>query len=141
MTRVYRQFIRFSVVGASSAAITVALYSGLVVAGLPYPLAALFAYSLGIANGYTWHRRWTFGAGAHRHAMAARYLLVALLGLGITEAILAAMIELGGTSKLVAQAVAIPASALATFVGNRHWTFREHALETQRVPARSTVRA
>jgi putative flippase GtrA len=58
-----RQFIKFCIVGLSSAAIDFGLLNLLhYQAGLPVAVAATISFFIAVCNGFYWNRRWTFRA-------------------------------------------------------------------------------
>ena len=116
---------RFALVGASNAAVTLAVYIVAIQLGVWYPLAAALGYLAGIANGYTWNMRWTFRTGSFQSGEFLRYVLVAGAGLlanivGITVAV-----ETLGLQKLIGEVVTLIPIALATYLANRAWVFHE----------------
>ena len=118
---VFAQLCRFAVVGVANTVLSYLLYTALVAARVPYPVAGAAGFSAGAVNGYILNRRWTFASPDSRRARA-RYLVVQLSGLGATTALLWLVVTVG-TSRLAAYAVTIPIVTLATFSANRSWAF------------------
>jgi putative flippase GtrA len=112
-----RQFVKFCIVGASSTAISYAVFS-LLYYGLhlpawlhavlaPYPawqtfvdrhhgavvLAEAVAFALSVTNGFYWNRRWTFAhaRGASAHRQYGQFVLVNVVGLTLDLLIIWAM--------------------------------------------------
>jgi putative flippase GtrA len=115
------QLCRFAVVGLSNTALSYVLYTALVAAHVPYPLAGAVGFTAGAVNGYTLNRRWTFAAPDSRRSRG-RYLLVQLGGLGATSALLWLVVTIGA-ARPAAYAVTIPIVTLATFSANHSWAF------------------
>ena len=59
-----RQLARYGAVGVSNTLISAAVFALFSVAGLQAVEAASLAFAAGAVNGFTWNRRWTFGATA-----------------------------------------------------------------------------
>jgi putative flippase GtrA len=125
MTQVAKQFMRFVVVGASNTLLSLAVYLGLLAAGVPYPLAAACGFVVGAANGYLLNRWWTFSAPPASRRQVAAYLAVQVVGLLITVGVVDLLH--GRAPVLVGQAVAVPLATVAMFSLNRTWTFRARA--------------
>ena len=67
------QLARFLVVGVGNTAVSFVVYRLLLLAGMPYLIAAPLAFAAGAINGYVFNRRWTFAA---RDTTRARILYV-----------------------------------------------------------------
>lgn len=119
-----RRLVRFALVGASSTAISLGGYAVLLAVGTPYLLAGLVAYALGILNGYTWNRLWTFESGAAVRAEFARYASVQVTAALANVAGLAVAVELLGFAEFPAELGVLTVLVLATYAINRSWTFR-----------------
>jgi putative flippase GtrA len=121
--RELRRAVKYGVVGVSNVTIDFAIYAFLVGLGVWYPLAKVVSLVIATANGYTFNRLWTFRAGGHRADVLVRYVTVQALCLAANLTLLALLIEWAGLGKVVAQAVALPVVALASFLAQRLWTF------------------
>jgi putative flippase GtrA len=124
--RNWEQLAKFCIVGAIGYGVNLAVYIGLLHAGLHYLLAATCSFLVAVTNNYTWNRLWTFRD--HRAGVAAqgiRFFVVSLASLGANLAVLDILITLGA-GKLVAQAIAIVLVTPLNFLGNRLWSFRRH---------------
>ena len=120
------QLIRFAAVGASGYVVNLAVFTAAVHgAGFAYPIAAVAAFVVALANNFFWNRGWTFRAGdGHAGFQAARFLVVSLVAFGFNLAVLFALVEWLGTEKVTAQAIAIAAATPLNFLGNKLWSFR-----------------
>lgn len=128
------EFVRYSIVGASSTAIDFGVLALLTDVGTWHPLAANpIAFLLGLTNGFFWNRHWTF-KHAKEQEPAAQYVRFALVNLGgvlIDQAILAAALWLGpemgfppDLAKWAGKVAAIPFVVVWNFTANSRWTFR-----------------
>jgi putative flippase GtrA len=99
-------------------------YAVLIAAGVPYPVAGALSYGLGILNGYTWNRIWTFETGPFHGPEFARYLMIQLGAALANAGGLAVAVEALGLGELVAEVCVLVPLVLATYAINRSWTFR-----------------
>lgn len=127
-----RQFVKFVLVGGLTTVINFLIY-GILLLGfnVHYLPAATIAFILATLNSYTFNRRWTFRAGAHRHSRLAKFVVVQLFGLAINLTVLAFLVEhvaLGSFQfedhKLIAQVISNGFVVLSNYTGNKFWTFR-----------------
>ena len=119
------QFVRFCAVGASGYAVNLAVYAGLLTAGLHYLAAAAVAFLVAAVNNYLWNRAWTFGTpDAPVLGQGARAIVVSALSLGANQLFLFALVS-GGAGHLAAQAVAIVLATPFSFAANKLWAFAE----------------
>lgn len=121
-SRVFGQLCRFAVVGVANTVLSYVLYTALVAARVPYPVAGALGFTAGAINGYLLNRRWTFASPDSRRARL-RYVVVQLGGMGATSALLWLVVHVGATSRFGGYAMTIPIVTLATFTANRSWAF------------------
>lgn len=126
LTTDQRRLIKFALVGGSNTVLTVGTYALLVELSVFYVLAGVAGWSVGLINGYTWNRIWTFRAGSHEHELLAKYSAVAVLGLTLNSLLLLLVVDVAGASKIIGQVVVLPVVMLSSFAANRFWTFGEH---------------
>ena len=117
------QLARFCAVGASGYAVNLAVYSALVLAGMPYLVAAVCSFAVAVTNNYAWNRLWTFRDRRGRLVLqGARFLAVSLAGLGLNLAFLRGLVALG-LDEIPAQALAIALVTPWSFTANKLWSF------------------
>ena len=121
---------RFALVGAAATGTHLAVGLGLIAVGVP-PLAAnplAFAAAFGVS--FAGHRGWTFAqAAAPIRRALPRFGAVALGGLALNEAVLAALLA-AGTTPMAAFAIAVSLAAASTYVLLRAWAFRPRGRST-----------
>ncbi len=117
---------KFAVVGVGNTMVTFISYAILLALGVNYLVAGPIAWTLGLLNGYTWNRIWTFDRASHHYLLMGRYFAVGLVGLGLNTLLLALEIEAFGVGKIIGEIVALPVVVLATFLLNRRWVFGDH---------------
>jgi putative flippase GtrA len=122
------QLIQFGLVGGLGFVINLAVFAlcerGL---GVPYLLAYVIAWLVAVTNNFLLNRRWTFNEHAQSsriHFQAMRFVLVSAIAAAAGAGLLALMVEVGGLSKLPAEAIAVAASTPLNFLGNKLWSFR-----------------
>lgn len=118
------QLGQFCAVGAVGYVINLAVYDGLLHAGLHYLAAATCSFLVAVTSNYTLNRFWTFRerrAGVAVQGM--RFFVVSVASLGANLLILHALITVG-LGRLSGQAVAIVLVTPLNFIGNKLWSFR-----------------
>lgn len=119
-----RQFIRYAAAGAVGTAVQYAILVGLVEALRLHPVAASTAGAMaGALTNYGLNHRYTFGSEApHAHALP-RFAAIAIAGLALNAAVVAALVSAAQANYVAAQVAATVAVLSFTFFGNRRWTF------------------
>lgn len=94
-----RQFIKFCIVGASSAVIDFGLLNLLhYKAGLPVAAAASISFLTAVCNGFYWNRRWTFRANEGNAASQyPKFVLTNIIGWLLNLGIMTLVLVLAGT--------------------------------------------
>jgi putative flippase GtrA len=134
------QFLRFCLVGASGYAVNLAVYAGLLAAGLHYLAAATISFLVAAGSNYAWNRAWTFRtSGAPVLGQGARALLVSGLSLGANQLFLLALVA-AGAGHLAGQAVAILLVTPFSFTASKLWAFAEPAGAVGAQPVPVTAR-
>ena len=131
------QFVKFCLIGASSALLDIGISRFLNdKIGMHWLLAGTLSFAIAATNGYFWNSFWTFrGLGAdRRHTQYLKFVAVSTVGLVLTNVIMALMFLLltGQVSDhpprpiwYTAKGTAIVLVALWNFLANKHWTFAE----------------
>ncbi len=133
-----RHAVKYSVVGVSNVIIDMVVFVVLLQLGVWYVAAKVLSESAAILNGYTFNRRWTFRAGAHRYMKLLRYVTIQGTGLLLNLALLTTLVEIVGLGPVLAAVIALPPVAAYCFLGNRLWTFGQHVPPADAPPARRT---
>ena len=120
------QLAKFCTVGVAGYAVNLLVYTALVHSGMHYNLAAACSFLVAVTNNYTWNRLWTFrDQRGHLGVQGMRFFVVSVGSLLANLALLQLLVTLG-TSKFIAQAIAIVLVTPLNFVGNKLWSFRRH---------------
>jgi putative flippase GtrA len=129
------QYVRFSIVGASSTAINWGLVYLLGWAFSvdmrpdfwPRNWILAFAFIVSAANGYVWNRVWTFRSSDSRVALQfGKFVVVVGVGLFLNAVIVNALLELD-LRLIVCLIAATVVVSFWNFFVNRQWTFRVRA--------------
>ncbi|HEU5216017.1 MAG TPA: GtrA family protein [Gaiellaceae bacterium] len=135
------EFLRFCLVGASGYAVNLAVYAGLLAAGLHYLAAAAISFLVAAGSNYAWNRAWTFRtSGAPVLGQGVRALLVSGLSLGANQLFLLVLVA-AGAGHLTAQAVAIVLVTPFSFTANKLWAFAESGRAAEPGPVAVTAPA
>jgi putative flippase GtrA len=124
--RNWLQLVRFATVGASGYVVNLGVFAGCVhLLGIDYRLASVLAFLVSVTNNFWLNRHWTFDARHTRPAhQALRFFTVSLVAFAFTYLVLVALVSGAGTSKVLAQAIAIVAGTPLSFLGQKLWSFR-----------------
>ncbi len=115
---------RFALVGAAATATHLAVGLIAIAAVMPPLTANPLAFAVAFAVSFAGHRNWTFArAGVPVRRALPRYGAVALAGLALNEAVLAALLALGA-APMGAFTLAVTTAAASTYVLSRTWAFR-----------------
>jgi putative flippase GtrA len=119
--------IRFGLVGLSGAIVNSGVLWGLVWGmGLPVLLASVLATEAAILSNFLLNDRWTFRTAARQGRLVRRLVRfngVALGGMAITAAVLAALTAHGHLPLLFANLLAVGAAMAWNYVVNSRWTW------------------
>ena len=120
-----RQFVMFALIGCLNTALHFIVFLLFFRGGiLPMLLASTVGYCAGLVNSYFLNRRFTFkvepGSGGSEFV---RFVVVNLIALLLNLAVLQFLTSVYAVWPEIAQLVAIGASLVFNFTGNKYWTF------------------
>jgi dolichol-phosphate mannosyltransferase len=131
ISRRYIRPISFGLVGLSGVVVNTVILWGLVQGlGLPVLLSSALATEAAILSNFLLNDRWTFRTAAHQGRLVRRLLRfngVALGGMAITAAMLAALTAHGHLPLLLANLLAVGAAMGWNYVVNSRWTWGQGA--------------
>jgi putative flippase GtrA len=124
--RNWSQLGRFCIVGASGYIVNLAVYAATLHAfDVPYRAAATCSFLLAVMWNYAWNRTWTFRARSRPLGVQGlRFFVVSAAVYAANLGVLTLLVEWGGLSKTLAQAIAIVLVTPLNFLGNKIWSFR-----------------
>ena len=122
------RFIRYLLASVGALAVDVGVFLALLAAGSGAIAASAIGYSLGIIAHWLMSSRAVFhddvaSQGSARTRQKALFVLSALVGLGLTTAIVG-LADIAGVDPRLAKAIAIAVSFTATWLLRRHIVFR-----------------
>lgn len=121
-----RQFATFFGVGLVAAIVHYGLLVSLVEGYRLEPVrATLVGYVGGGVVSYLLNRRHTYGSERPHMEAAWRFAAVALVGFGLTWAVMALLVRAIGVPYLPAQVVTTGIVLIWSFLANKLWTFRQ----------------
>lgn len=124
-----RQFVKFGLVGASSTVIDWGIFYLLNHYNLYYLTAKVLSFSVAVINSFIWNRRWTFRSqDPNRTKEFTKFLVIALIGLGINALIMYLAVSVLGTRKIFGLIFATGITMFWNFLANKFYTFKESQL-------------
>lgn len=128
MLELFRQFVRFTGVGMVSAighyGLLILLVQAARIDAVP---ASAAGATLGAIINYALNYRFTFRSDKRHRESVLKFLIVALVGLGLNTLYMWIGVDLLGLHYLLAQVLTTGLVLIWSFLGNRFWTFHEGA--------------
>jgi putative flippase GtrA len=118
-----RELVRFGLVGGFNAGTYFGGYTALVVVGVPYLAAALIAFALSASLGYWLHEHWTFKGATPTVRGWLAWLAAQGGATGLNLALLALLVDGFGLNSILAQALLMPVTPIATYFVGRRFVF------------------
>lgn len=117
------ELVRFGLVGGFNAATYFGGYTGLVLVGVPYLLSALLAFLVSASLGYWLHEHWTFKGATPTLRGWVSWLAAQGTATLLNLALLALLVDGFDLDSILAQAVLMPVTPIATYFVGRRWVF------------------
>jgi putative flippase GtrA len=126
LARVKSEHVWFVLVGAYNTAFGFAVFAGvhLLFPDLHYLIVLLVAHVLSVLNAFVAYRRLVFKVHGNVLHDLVRFWTVYLAALGVNAAALPLLVDGLGLDVLVAQALVVFVTALMSYVGHKHFSFR-----------------
>jgi len=123
----FRQFIKFCLVGTSNFLIDLGVYWLMTrLFGLYYILASIISFAVAITWSFEWNRKWTFRyQGGDLKWRYIKFFIANIISLCLNLGLLTLFIELVHLPDLWAKAIASLIVAVFNFTLNRFWTFKK----------------
>jgi putative flippase GtrA len=130
---VYRQFLRFALVGATGTAVQyVVLWAGVRLLSGSAPICSAVGYLCGSVVNYSLNYVFTFASGKRHIEAAAKYYMILAVGFCINIGMMELLVRYLGWNYWLAQILTTGIGLMWNFAGSRWWAFRE-AREPARV--------
>jgi putative flippase GtrA len=117
------ELVRFGLVGGFNAATYFGGYTALVLLGVPYLLGALIAFFASASLGYWLHEHWTFKGATPTVRGWVSWLAAQGIATLLNLALLALLVDGFDLDSILAQAVLMPVTPIATYFVGRRWVF------------------
>lgn len=129
LPRGFRHFIKYSIIGSSSAAIDFFTYWALtrsfIFFGEHYLIANAFSFIIATGWGFIWNKNWTFeNKDGNKLRQYLKYITVCGSSLLLAELILYSLVKLG-VHDIIAKFFIGVISWAWNFTMNKYWTFKE----------------
>jgi putative flippase GtrA len=124
---IFRQFIKFCLVGASNFLIDFLVYLLMTrLFGLHYIPASVISFAVAVTWSFEWNRKWTFRyQGSDLKWQYVKFFTANIISLCLNLGLLTLLIELFHIPDLWAKAVSSLIVAVFNFSLNRFWTFKK----------------
>jgi putative flippase GtrA len=124
------QFTRFVVVGVLSNLVLYIFYLLFSTLGMGHKLAMTIMYVIGVAQTFVFNRNWTFAHRGSPGPALLRYLISYALGYFLNLFVLWWLVDRLGYPHELVQAAMIILLAVAFFLTQRYWIFRQDIAHT-----------
>jgi len=129
-TPIVPQLMRYATVGVAAAVAHYGTLFGLVAGGITGDVVGTLAgFIAGGVVSYWLNRRFTFASDRHHRAAMPRFIATAFGGFLLTGVLMWVLSDQLGLYYMLAQPLITVIVMVWTFLGNRFWTFAEHAVE------------
>ena len=124
----FKQFVKFGIIGISNTLLSLGIYYALVFLGLHYILSHVVAFAFSVLNAYYWNNKYVFTAEETNKArllfkVYASYGMTFLLSTGT----LFLMVDVIGISDLVAPVINLFFTVPTNFLLMKFWAFKERS--------------
>ena len=120
------QFVKFGIVGFSSAMIDWGVFYGVIYLFHPYYLyAKVISFIISVTNSYIWNRRWTFRSQNDKKMHEfSKFMVVAVVGLSLNTLIMYIAVEKFNLRYIFGLLFATGMVLFWNFFVNKYWTFK-----------------
>jgi putative flippase GtrA len=132
----FRELLRYGAVGLTNAFTYLTLYSGMVLVGVPYGLAAVAAFPIPAVLGYWLHEHWTFARGEPTASRLGAFLLLQSGSLALSLLLLVALVDGFGVDPIPARVITAPFAPVFVYIVSRAFVFAKPS----KAPAPAVIR-
>jgi putative flippase GtrA len=119
-----KEFILFSLVGVSNTVINFIVYTILVSFSMPYLLANVIGYGVGMINSYLLNKYFVFQKKQRDSSEFLKFVLVNIITVIVHSILLYYFVSIFGWHKIYSQAFVTMITLVINFLGNKLWTFK-----------------
>lgn len=132
----FRQFVKFGIVGFSNTAIGYVVYSFCIWIGMHYLLANLLGFLISVLNAFYWSNRFVFAKQADEQrglwsSFVKTVIAYASTGLLLNSILLWLLIDVLGFSDYVAPLVILMITVPTNFILNKYWSFKTKKIDEE----------
>jgi putative flippase GtrA len=129
LPRGFRHFIKYSIIGATSASIDFFIYWALtrftIFFGEHYLIANAISFLTATGWGFIWNKKWTFeNKDVKKIRQYLKYIIICGSSLLLSEAVLYGLVKIG-VHDIIAKLCVGTISWAWNFTMNKYWTFKE----------------
>jgi len=131
--------MRFLATGAFNTLFGYVVFAALIllVPQLHYTISLVLAYVIAVLVAYVLYRRLVFKVSGRFFRDLPRFVSVSLLALGLNLVLLPLLVAVGRVPVLLAQWLVVAVTAIASYIGHKHFSFRRPASPGQRASSSS----
>lgn len=119
-----KEFMLFALVGVMNTIISFVAYSSLVFINVPYLIANIISYLIGMLNSFILNKKFVFNKQGENKDYFVKFSIVNLITLSLQTGILYLFVTVMGLQIYYSQIAVTFIVLLLNFAGNKLWTFR-----------------
>lgn len=119
-----KEFMLFALVGVMNTIISFVAYSCLVFINVPYLIANIISYLIGMLNSFILNKKFVFNKQGENKGYFIKFSIVNLITLSLQTGILYFFVTVMGLQIYYSQIAVTFIVLLLNFAGNKLWTFR-----------------
>ena len=119
-----KEFILFALVGVSNTVINFIVYTILVTISMPYLLANVIGYGVGMINSYLLNKYFVFQKKEGDSSVFLKFVLVNIITVTVHSILLYFFVSIFGWHKIYSQAFVTIITLVINYLGNKLWTFK-----------------
>lgn len=121
----FKQLVKFGIVGVINNLITTLVYIILVKVGIDPNIAYVIGYIAGAINSYFFNNYWVFTAKDNSKEVLSKFAIVNLITLGLSSWLLSIFMYKFNVPEVYAQLVVTPFTMIINYLLNKFWTFNK----------------
>lgn len=119
------QFTKFVLVGILNTSISFVFFSILIVLLVPYKIANVFSFLIGMLSSFILNKRWTFNQSSKTNKMLlVKFTTVNVLALSTSLGTVVFFVESVNINEYISQIFAIGGSTIINFFGQKYFVFK-----------------
>ena len=119
-----KEFILFAIVGVSNTVINFIVYAILVFFNMPYLIANVIGYGVGMLNSYLLNKNFVFQKKEGGSSIFFKFVLINVITVTVHSILLYFFVSVFGWHKIYSQAFVTIITLVLNYLGNKLWTFK-----------------